>query len=141
MNLSDVLDVLSDGSMLKVSAVGSFLDPKTDVKSCYIGLVSDFKKLPDDIICAFVVEICVFDDMFDILVDPQHSEGYNLRSFSLAEALTVLSSGYYCSVNSGLVGGDSVYLLRCLSPDYLDHTVAGMLVDDDRSIEITLIDK
>lgn len=140
MNLSDFLSVLSDRSMIKVSCVGSFL-ADSDVKSCYIGLVRDFNKLLDHLICSRIVEICVFDDMFDILVDPQHSEGYNLRSFSLAEALTVLSSGYYCSVNSGLVGGDSAYLLRCLSPDYLNHTVAGMFVDDDRSIEFTLIDK
>lgn len=139
MILSDVLDVLSYSSMLKVSAAESFF-ADTDVQYCYIGLVSEFKKLPDDFLFSCVVEIRVFDDMFDILVD-LNTENRDLRSFSLADALTVLSSGYYCSFNSGLVGGDSAYLLRCLSPDYLNHTVAGMFVDDDRSIEFTLIDK
>lgn len=143
MNLSDILDVLSDDAMIKVSSVKPFLGigSDSDIEECSLGVVREFKKLPDDFISSFVVEIRVFGDMLDFFIDTEELSYHDSHLISLADVLMALSNFYYCSVNSGLVSGDATYLLHCLTPDYLGHTVAGIFVDDDRTVEITLIDK
>lgn len=143
MNLSDILDVLSDDAMIKVSAAKPFLglDSDADIDECSLGVVREFKKLPDDFTSSFVVEIRVFGDMLDVFINTGVLSYHDSHLILLADVLTALSNFYYCSVNSGLVSGDATYLLHCLTPDYLGHTVAGISVDDDRTVEITLIDK
>lgn len=77
MTLSDILDGLSDGAMIKVSAVKPLISSDADINECYIGLVREFERLNDFIFSCFI-GILVFDYMLDIFVDFNFSDGHNL---------------------------------------------------------------
>lgn len=141
MNLICILCNLPDSLLLKVDCSKTFLSPDADVTECYIGVVREFKKFPDDILYSRIVGVGVFEDILQFTIDANHGDGYSLHSFTLSDVLRLMPVDFYCSINSGIVCGEADYLLKCLSPDYLGLTVAGMSVDDDCDIEFTLIDK